>query len=916
MGTVKFTFCLALIVSACAPLLAQDKDHGAIESPWGTYAEDDFPFFSQTVDASDLGKGWPKVNLTPRGLVLNLGKGMHACFDPDLLRLALVWRENADGEFLQMNGMGPGSYRMPSQKAPSGQGSLPKVIGEPLLGTGVYAGWSIGDGGTKLEDPRQRSVDPDEVGLGPLPVEMGKFCRITFLDDQASVSYFVGTAMVWDSFSAAGKGGFVRSLTLEPHDEVLTLVVGAVAKGTVVSASPGVILSEREGLWLAKLSPTTAESKIYIGVDADIDAWKEARAKAQGNKGKAKASAKGITVKASYSSLQPRWPKPVSTKATLAAEQSGLLRDEIGLPVPNPWKRNVRLSGFDFFSDGRAALCTFDGDVWIVSGLEGDLEEVTWERFTSGLHEPMGLEIVDDEVYVFDRNGIWIVRASTPPMSRGIVHEMFCDLVPQTAETREFAMDIYAKPGGGFYLAKGGQVGASRGRFNGTIVDVAADGKSFELVATGLRQPYIGVDPLTGTLTSSDQQGHWKPATPLYLIKEGGYYGFQPAKFGDKAVHPQVIDEPAVWIPHFVNQSGASQVWLRDAKLGPLNDSLIHIGYNRPELFKVYLDRGAEGDAVQGAVAPVMKGFGTGPLHGRVHPIDGSLYVAGFKIWGTVGEDISGLYRMRWAGGPNYVPREVRSDERGLLLSFDEELDEAIATNLASYTVDRWNYLRSHNYGSGNYRLDGEPGQETLALASAYLSKDRKSVFLGVADMKPVHSMRLTYRLAAATELPVIQNAYLTVHELRSIDLAEFGFSAGLEVDLTLKAGAAADVAQVEPSIEEGKQAAELFGCIACHTTDGSRAVAADPSTVVGPTWRGLFGSHRDFSDGTFVKKVDKVYLRESIVDPGRKVAKGFEAEKTGVGMPSYLGVLKDYQIDSIILYIESLAAKSEKKKK
>ena len=41
---------------------------------------------------------------------------------------------------------------------------------------------------------------------------------------------------------------------------------------------------------------------------------------------------------------------------------------------------------------------------------------------------------------------------------------------------------------------------------------------------------------------------------------------------------------------------------------------------------------------------------------------------------------------------------------------------------------------------------------------------------------------------------------------------------------------------------------------------------------------------------------------------------KGFEMTKTGVGMPSYLGVLKDHEIDSVILYIKSLAEPPKKK--
>ena len=98
---------------------------------------------------------------------------------------------------------------------------------------------------------------------------------------------------------------------------------------------------------------------------------------------------------------------------------------------------------------------------------------------------------------------------------------------------------------------------------------------------------------------------------------------------------------------------------------------------------------------------------------------------------------------------------------------------------------------------------------------------------------------------------------------------------------------------------------AQTIGCIACHTADGSAAVAQTPGLVVGPTWKGLWGSRRELSDGTIVKKVDAAYLRESILDPGARVPKGFEG--LGVGMPSYLGILQDWQIDSVILYIKSL---------
>ena len=47
--------------------------------------------------------------------------------------------------------------------------------------------------------------------------------------------------------------------------------------------------------------------------------------------------------------------------------------------------------------------------------------------------------------------------------------------------------------------------------------------------------------------------------------------------------------------------------------------------------------------------------------------------------------------------------------------------------------------------------------------------------------------------------------------------------------------------------------------------------------------------------------------MSESILNPSQNVTKGFETKETGVGMPSYLGVLRDDQIDSLILYIKSL---------
>ena len=83
------------------------------------------------------------------------------------------------------------------------------------------------------------------------------------------------------------------------------------------------------------------------------------------------------------------------------------------------------------------------------------------------------------------------------------------------------------------------------------------------------------------------------------------------------------------------------------------------------------------------------------------------------------------------------------------------------------------------------------------------------------------------------------------------------------------------------------------YGCLACHSTDGS--------DLVGPTWQGLYGTQESIDDGTSVEVNDE-YITESIQNPNQKVTAGFTA---GL-MPQTLGV-KDEEIPHIIEYIKSL---------
>jgi len=339
-----------------------------------------------------------------------------------------------------------------------------------------------------------------------------------------------------------------------------------------------------------------------------------------------------------------------------------------------------------------------------------------------------------------------------------------------------------------------------------------------------------------------------------------------------------------------------SQVWLYGARLGPLNDGLVHIGFNNPELFRVMLNERT--GRLQAAVVSITRAFEFPTLNGSVNPIDGQLYLAGFQIlgWGTTATRLAGLGRVRYTGAAFTGPREVVPMDTGILLRFDVALDPASAGNADNFSLTSWHYKRTFTYGSPQFKADGTTGIDRIAPSRAYVSADHRAVFLGVPGMKPVMQMRLGWSLKTAAGEAFQDSAYFTPFELAPFKPRDEGFGA-ISVDLTPRALTTQSAAAV--SAAEGRRIYQLYGCMACHAIDASTV------TMLGPTWKGLFGSTRTYAKGVLRTTADEVYLRESILEPSAKVVTGFERGESG--MPSYAGVLTDPQIESVILFIKGL---------
>ncbi|MDB6024188.1 MAG: hypothetical protein JWM68_411 [Verrucomicrobiales bacterium] len=882
-GTWFVAIGVCLLIIVYRPHLrgrTSDSDRG--KSAWADFVETNFPFFSSTLDARKLGHELPADNLTARGIILNLGNNCWACFDTDLLRISAIW----NGKGVSAASMAQISYHSAGSKAPGGENNLPEIVGTAWLANGIYPGWQMGKH-FSLTDPREPGPDPKEIGRGPLAPEAGQFKSVRLTKGGACLEYEVAGIRVREWMESRLEDGHPvvqRRFRLESVAQPLWLMLGrkssskvahvAIARPLGGTNTEGKVeLLEEKGQYVAHILPCQKplEFVVTIGLSPAVKTWEAPR---------------DVSVDAS----SPRWPQILTTRGVVSADTNAYVIDPIALPVENPWRRNVRLADLAFFKDGRAAAVTFDGDVWIISGLCGDLSDVRWRRFASGLHEPQSLCIRDEEIFVFDRNGIWRLRDSDGN-GEADVHELFSNAFGQTAESREYAQAMKLAPDGSFVIGKGGIQMSALGKHNGSVLRISHDGKSAEVLGWGLRSPYLGVHPKTGLITASDQQGNYVPTTPLQIIRDHQFYGFL-SDLLPKEKYPAPIAEPLTWIPYPINASGANQVWLTGAQMGPLNDALIHFGYHRPEIFLVLLNQRLP--RMQAAVVTVTRNFEFSPIDGAVNPVDGQLYFAGFQIFGTSARQLSGLARLRYTGAPSTLPREVVPMDKGILLRFDVELDEKVATDPANFSVERWNYKRTPDYGSPHFKLDGSKGQEGIIPSSAYVSLDRKSVFIGVRDMKPVMQMRVGWALSTTSGANFQQNACLTPYELAQFNPASEGFR-DLTVDLTPKIMQAS---ATPINAQEGKRVAELMGCVACHSTDGSTV------GKVGPTWKGLYGSKVPCAGG-ITALADDAYLRESIRLPAAKIVRGFENSETA--MPSYEGVISDAQIEAVVLYIKAV---------
>lgn len=448
-----------------------------------------------------------------------------------------------------------------------------------------------------------------------------------------------------------------------------------------------------------------------------------------------------------------RWLPELATTGQRGLDTDFLAVDTLAAPYDNPWKALLFMAGVDFTPDGAAYVCTIHGDVWRVTGIDDTLRSLRWKRFATGLHQPLGLKVRDGKVFVLGRDQITRLHDGNGD-GEADFHENFCNLIRTSTGAHDYVTCLEQDDAGHFYYID------PRG-----LHRVSPDGRRVDTVATGWRNPNgMGVSPDGRILTAAPQQGEWTPSSQISEARPGGYYGYGGPKV--TAERPLGYDAPLCWIPHRVDNSSGSQVWVPPGQWGPLGGQMVHLLWGRCGLMLVLRDV-VEGTS-QGAVVPLPGRLLSGPNRGTFRKQDGHLYVAGSSGWQTSAARDGALQRVRFTSKPVRVPVAWHAHSNGLAITFSQPLDRAAAADPGSYSVKQWNYRYASSYGSKDWSVADprKEGRDEVEVKSVRLRDDGRTVFLELPGLQPVMQMEVKYSLATADGAPWRGELWLTLNRL------------------------------------------------------------------------------------------------------------------------------------------------------
>lgn len=445
------------------------------------------------------------------------------------------------------------------------------------------------------------------------------------------------------------------------------------------------------------------------------------------------------------------------------------------LPVDLPNINNVK-----YRHDGKLIALGYNGDVYLLSDTNGDGLEDKAEKFWESkgrIRGAIGLALTPPKY----PRGVGVFIASKGKLSlivddnaddradREIVVATGWKESPHNVDSIGVAFDpkdgsVYFAQGtedfsNAYVLDKQGRAHYDINSERGTILRVAPDLKSREIVCTGLRWPVGMAINAAGDLFCTDQEGatwlpNGNPLDELLHIQKGRHYGFPPRH--PKHL-PDVVDEPSTFDYSPQHQSTCGVNFNESVNGGPTfgpkhwqGDAIV-CGFSRGKIYRTKLVKTAAGYVAQNQLIASLNKM---TVDACVSP-RGKLVVSvhsGGPDWGTGPAGHGKLYKIAYTNpdAPQPVqtwantPTEVR-------IAFDRPLDPTTLAGIGSKVrIEYGKYVAAgdrfelHRPGYAVVERQMNTPRYDLAVHGVGLSPDRRTLILNTARHRVAASYAVT----------------------------------------------------------------------------------------------------------------------------------------------------------------------------
>lgn len=473
----------------------------------------------------------------------------------------------------------------------------------------------------------------------------------------------------------------------------------------------------------------------------------------------------------------------LSVSIVISAPEKSWKVETISLPEGVP----PEVGAIQFDSQGTLYVALRRNDI-LTAKPTADPGKFDWKHFASGFHNPCGMEVVaPGHIVVSQMPELTDVRDTDGDGVADSYRVLTAEwgMSGNYHETNEICPD----GDGGYYLAVGtaSHNGPTLHHVRGEYSKIGRRGRNFSSVAwrgwvmhydkDGIVTPFAkGFRMHNGIMRNSkgeiwctDNQGDWKPATPLYHVRKDHFYGHPSSLVWDpewpEGKDPlkmplEEIDKmstpAAVLMPHQeMNRSAGEPVEIPEG-FGPYTGQILIPDNNGDRITRVMLEQ-VNGE-YQGSCTHFITGQGLLSGGNRaVFTADGKTLYTGHTVrgWGKLAE---GLQRTTWQGVMPFDVKMISLQKEGFDLKFTLPLG---SFDPQDYEIRSFRYQAKWSYGGP--MLDERPERATAEKAG------EDAVFIRVENLEPKRVYQITLKNVTSQGGEPLANEvfYYTLNSLR-----------------------------------------------------------------------------------------------------------------------------------------------------